>query len=482
MIRRFLFEARLLLRSRLVIAALAAMALATTLALILGWSAIVERQAAIARAIDLQASQHAAYLRTHALKLPDAGQIAYDTFFVVPDPPGPLAWLSLGARETRPAVTRVRMLGLEGQIHDGEARNPEQLAAGAFDFGFVVVFLLPLLCIALCHDLASQDREHGRSALVMSLVVAPRRFWLSRVATRLVLVCAAVLVPLLIVALVVDAWHLAVVWVMLAVVAYAALWIALSAWVALRWRRRGSAAQAATQLALWATLTLALPAFAAAVVAVVTPAPASGEIVLAHRQKVNDAWDLPKQTTFDAFFRWHPEWRSTPPVTGRFHWKWYYAFHHVADRHVTPMTQAADDTVRRRQRIGDRLALVLPSMALQRVIDDLADNGTERLFAHRAAVRDFHNRLRLSVYPFVFEERPMTTADFAALPKPTPTPSVPQHAVTGWLCLALGLFCLLVALIRETGRNVHIKFLGSNRDPTPLPLAEETGGQPGLSR
>ena len=450
---RLAHEIRLLLRSGLALAALCALSLVTLLALLLGHTTIAERHAAIARALDAQSAQHAAYLRRHAAALPDAGQIAYDTFHVVPDPPGPLAWLSLGDRQVRPAVTRVRMLGLEAQLHEGETRNPEQLVAGAFDFGFVVVFLLPLLCIALCHDLASQDREHGRAGLLGSLVVRARAFWLWRVFARWCLACAAILLPLLCVVLAVGAWHVALLWVALAVLAYAAVWVALCAWVALRWRTRSSAAQATTLLALWAVLVLVLPAFAGAGIALLTPAPARGEIALAHRQAVNDAWDLPKQATFDAFFRWHPEWRDTPPVTGRFHWKWYYAFHHVADRRVAPMVRAADEAVQRRQRMADRVAVLVSPMALQRLFDGLADNGADRLFAHQRAVRDFHDRLRARFYPFVFEARPMSGADLAMLPRPRPAASMPRPVPIAWAGLLFALLLLLPSLAREAGRS-----------------------------
>jgi hypothetical protein len=39
-------------------------------------------------------------------------------------------------------------------------RNPEQAAAGVFDVGFAVIFLLPMLCVTPCHDLAMQGRRY----------------------------------------------------------------------------------------------------------------------------------------------------------------------------------------------------------------------------------------------------------------------------------------------------------------------------------
>jgi ABC-2 type transport system permease protein len=446
-------ELRLLLRSHLVTGSLLATLAMMLCALRLGWAATTAREAEIVRAQALQAAQHAAYLQRHRDAMPDAGDIAYYTFHVVPDPPSPLGWLSLGNRSVQPAVQRVRMLGLESQLYDGEAHNPEQAAAGVFDFGFAVVFLLPLLCIALCHDLATQDREQGRGGLLSSLAGNGRRFWFRRIAVRYTLVCAAALLPLVLFATLMSQWHPALAVVALAVAVYAAVWVCVCAWVSLRWSARASTANAMTMLALWAMTTMALPALANSLIALYLPMGHGGDIALAHRERLNDAWDLPKADTFEAFFRDHPEWRDTPPVTGRFHWKWYYAFHHVADRSVEPMVRDSERAMLERERAVEVIGIVLPSVAMQNLLDGVADSGTGRLLAHRMAVRDFHRRLRLYVYPYVFEERPMRAQDFAAMPTPRPAPSRVRHVGFAWIglsmLLAVGLSALLRQLIRR---------------------------------
>jgi ABC-2 type transport system permease protein len=448
-------EFKLLLRSRLAMVAWLAFVSAVAFGLWLGWAANAARHAEIARALELQSEQHATYWRKQAsleqgASPPDAGSVAYYNFHVVQDAPGPLAWLSAGNRESLPTVQRIRMLGLQGQIYDGEAHNPEAAAAGVFDFGFAVVFLLPLLCIGLCHDLATQDREQGRDGLLASL--AGRGLWWRRLFARYVLACAAVLLPLAVFVLMLGIVRLELLSLAIAIAVYAALWTAVCAWISLRWQSRASTANAMRMLALWVAITLALPALANSAIALLVPASKGGEIALAQRKKVNDAWDLPKEDTFKAFFRWHPEWRETPPVTGRFHWKWYYAFHHVADRAVQPLVDADEAAMHQRDRLGAWVGIALPAVAMQNIIDGLADNGNRRLIAHRRAIAEFHDRMRVYFYPFVFEERPFTAKDFAAIPKPRPAASVATHAMEAWFGL-LGLLALFgVALWRRLSR------------------------------
>lgn len=447
--RMMAHELRLLLRSRWVRLAWLATMAAVAASLWLGWAAMAQRQMDVEQASALQSAQHGDYVRRHPQGLPGAGDVAYATFRAFPDAPGPLAWLSLGDRDTRPAVQRIRMLGLQAQMYDGEANNPEQSAAGTFDFGFAVVFLLPLLCICLCHDLATQDREQGRDKLLSSLVTSTRSYWLRRIAARYLLACAAVLLPFMLFCAAVGDWPPAMVLVIVAVALYSAVWTSLCAWISLRWRASSSMSNAMAMLTLWVATTMALPALSASLIVLWSPMPSGSDIALAHRKQLNDAWDLPKETTFQAFFRAHPEWRATPPVTGRFHWKWYYAFQHVADLHVEPMVKEAEAAMRARASLGDRVGALLPPVAMQRLMDGFADNGIERLIEQRAAIRVFHDRLRLHFYPFVFEERPYTAADFAAMPVPQAAPHRLRHSPLSWVGLILLFLLTLVALARQ---------------------------------
>jgi len=83
---------------------------------------------------------------------PDAGNAAYFTFYNTWDAPSNTAFLALGMRDVAPYVLRVRALGLQSQIHEGETFNPELALPGRFDFAFVLIYLAPLFAIALLHN------------------------------------------------------------------------------------------------------------------------------------------------------------------------------------------------------------------------------------------------------------------------------------------------------------------------------------------
>lgn len=444
-------ELRLLLRSPLLIAAALAAALVTTLALLAGVAQVRHVDAAMHEAVAFDA-RALDDTRAKASDAPlDAGLFGYGTLFAVPHPVAPGAWFNLGDTLAQPAVQRLRLLGLQGQVHDGTGGNPAARAAGTFDAAFVVAVLLPLLAVAVFAPLAAEEREARRDGLLAALVASPRSFWLKRVVVRSLVVLVPVLGPILVALLAMDASLDFSLGVMGGATLYALGWIGLCATLALR-LRGGSDAVAARLVALWALAALVLPALGGLALDRLAPAVPGSAIALAHRDAVNGAWDRPKDETFEAFFAHHPEWRGTPPVTGRFHWKWYFAFHAVADWRVEPLLIDARAAKRDRQRARDALGWLLPTVALQNLFDGLSDQGIEGDAARQRAARRFHDELRVAFYPFVFEERLIGAADIAALPTAKPSVRELRQRPAAWAALLLFAALGLGALWRSARR------------------------------
>jgi ABC-2 type transport system permease protein len=435
-----IMELRLVARSRLMVFAALAVAALMSLALLSGIAQVRRIDAAMQAAVDADRAALAA-IRAEAANAPlDAGMFGYDTLFAVPHPTAPGAWFNLGDTAAEPPVQRLRLLGLQGQVHDGTGGHPAARAAGTFDAAFAVAVLLPLLALAVLAPLASEEREARRDGLLAALVTAPRRFWLQRVLARSVFIVIPVVLPIAAALLATGSSPAFSLGVLGGVTLYALGWIGLFAALALR-LGGSSDAVAARLVVAWALAALVLPALGGLALDRFAPTVPGSAIALAHRDAVNNAWDQPKAATFDAFFEHHPEWRATSPVTGRFHWKWYYAFHHVADRRVEPLLVESANTLRQRQRARDALGLLLPTVALQNLFDGLSDQGIEGDAARHAAARAFHDRLRVAFYPFVFEERPIGAADIDALPTPEPSHRGLRHRPAAWG--ALTLFALL---------------------------------------
>ena len=118
-------------------------------------------------------------------------------------------------------------------LQNGEIENPLNLLVGRFDLAFVVVYLLPLLILALSFNVLSGEREQGTLALTLSQPVSARGVVTAKLAFRAILVMGLALgVSLFGVAFTggfgSPGW--VAVWCA-AVAAYALFWFTLAAWV-----------------------------------------------------------------------------------------------------------------------------------------------------------------------------------------------------------------------------------------------------------
>ncbi|KAF1722260.1 DUF3526 domain-containing protein [Pseudoxanthomonas wuyuanensis] len=441
-------ELALILRSRMAVAALSLLLAVSAAAIVAGLHAVSLQQSTIARALQAQAGEMATQAARHSYAGNDAGDTGYYTFHATWDPPSPLAFAALGQRDVHPYLLRIRLLGLQAQLYESENFNPELALPGGFDFAFVLIYLMPLVAIALMHDLIAGERESGRLRLLAATVPGDARgLWCRRILLRIGLVLAALLLPLL----AGLAYAGALGWQALAVtivsVLYTTLWFAVSAWAAAR--QRSSATSAMLMIGIWLTVTLLLPTLANALIQRAVPAGRGVDLMLEQRQQVHAGWDQPKEETFERFFRSHPEWRGTPPVTGRFHWKWYFAMHQAGDDSVAG--QAADyrNSLLTRQRWTDRVGWVLPGVATQGLLHRLADTDLHAQLAYQDRIASFHESLRLYFYPYLFQERPFRRSDFDAMPSYAVRPSAGSLP---WLSLfALSMLTILMGVLAAHG-------------------------------
>jgi ABC-2 type transport system permease protein len=412
--RVWAYELKLLLRARLAMVALVLLAVLTGAAVAAGMVEVARQRAAIARIPPAQAEDIGA-IAAWVDEKKDAGSAAYYSFHPTWDSPSPLSFAALGMRDVSPYILRVRALGLEAQIYDGDTLNPELALPGRFDFAFVLVFLVPLFVIALFHDLASGEREAGRARMLAALPGGERKVRQRRTLLRFMAVLVAVTLPFLIGAALssVAAGTIAV--VVLLIAAYAAFWIAIAALVErLGW---SSVANAATLAAVWLMLVLVAPTFANVVINRAIPVDQGAEIALAQRERVNRAWDVPREETMRLFYARHPQWADSPPLPPTFHYKWYFAFHQVGDESVAGRVAAYRAGLKRRAGAADALGWVLPSVGVQAALTRLARTDLQAQLGYQDRVRDYHRRLREFYYGYLFRDRPFGRADFARAPK-----------------------------------------------------------------
>lgn len=436
------FELRLVLQSRLALGALALLLALSALAVWSGLQAVAGQRAALAR-IAASHGQELRALQEQYAGGADAGSVAYYTPHLTANPPAPLAFAAIGQRDLQPAALRVKLLGLQAQLYESETIHPELAMAGRFDFSFLLVYLAPLFIIALVHDLVTGEREAGRLRLLSSLPGRSSVLWRRRIGLRYALVWLALLVPFAVGVALAGAGALALGQVLLVASLYLLFWFGLAAWVA--GRARTSSGSAAILLACLVGLAMIVPTAIDAAIARALPVSKGVELSLAQRQAVHGGWDLPKPATFEKFFRTHPEWKDTPPVTGRFHWKWYYAMHQVGDESVADQAAQYRAGMLAREDWTARAGLLLAPVNVQVLLHRLADTDLRAQLAYQERIAGFHARLRRFFYPYFFHERPFGKDDFARMPAYAAAPA-PATLPAGPL-VALGLLALAAAVL-----------------------------------
>lgn len=372
----------------------------------------------------------------------EAGYVAYYAFLPTHHPLAPLAALSVGLRDVVPSVIWVRLLGLEGQLYEADLGNPALQALGNFDFAFVCCVLAPLALLLLGHDALARERDAGRLPLLAAQGVSLGRL----LAIRVLLAWGAVAATLAL------TFALAVPWVGLSVDALTLTWFGtalghLAVWAALAALVAAAARSVATSLAVslagWIGAVVLLPAVLN--LALVTALPVSDglEITVRQRQETHGAWDRPRADVMNAFFAHRPQWADTPPVTGRFAWRWYYAMHEMSDRSVADLGRTYRANLRARQDALIRFAWLAPSAYAQLRLNHLARTDLDAHLAYLDEVRAFHERLRDHFYPLVFADARITPADYAAFPAYAP-PASPVSAAPPpfWPLLLTGIAAL----------------------------------------
>lgn len=344
----------------------------------------------------------------------DWGSAAYYTFHLTYDPPEEFAFAALGQRDASPWKHRIRMLALEGQIHETDAANPDFALIGRFDFAFVAAMIAPLILIMLLHDLRSGERASGRHDLLIATSADARMLWFSRAAWRVGALAFVLLVPLWIAGFMSGAGASKLLGASMALLAHLLFWWAVITGVSSRtWT---STVNLTALIGLWLAFAVVAPAAIKAAVDAAIAVPQGGDIMFTQREAVNDAWDLPKEATMTPFVERHPDMEPYAEIEGTFEWKWYYAFQQVGDQTAEPLSVAYREGRARRDALAGRLAWLSPPAKLERALQRMAGTDAAAALQYEDEVRAFHAGLRAFYYPPMFKGEAVTDAALAARP------------------------------------------------------------------
>ena len=322
--------------------------------------------------------------------------------------PGPLAGLSVGQSDLLPFYYDVSIYTNEQSfLQNGEVENPLNLMVGRFDLAFVLVYLLPLLVLALTYGVLSGEREQGTLALTLSQPVSARAV----VATKLLFKALLVIGLALGVSLAGAALsggleapaHLAL-WCS-TVVVYALFWFGLAAWI--NTLGRGSSWNATVLVGTWLALVVVIPAGVNIAAGLLHPIPSRVEMISTAREASNAAVNQ-RSELLARYLEDHPEMAGgvVADVAGTAALAW------AATDEVN--RQLEEVAVRYDARLADQRALVRryrflsPALLAQEVLNEASGTGDARFARFEDQVRAFAEEWRSFFVPAILAGESMT--------------------------------------------------------------------------
>jgi ABC-2 type transport system permease protein len=373
-------------------------------------------------------------------------------------PPSPLSWVAIGQSYLYPT-------GYAGPEFDevSQIANPMKLLAGEWDISFTVVYLLPLLIIALSFDLVASDRESGIMQLALSQPVRARTILLAKASTvGAAVVGTVVLVYVLgVVATGVSLRHGMLIRAtigLFAVLAYALFWLAVAA--GLNSHHRSAAQNAFTLTALWLLFVVLIPFAIDQIATNVHPVPPHAEIVNVARSAPETVKRIGRDQVIASFLKHHPELPSTKGISDLGLLYLEGAARREAVQQINQATQQRwEASLRQQQGLANRLSLLSPAALLTGTLIELAGTSRSRYLDFLDQTSEYRAR-----YDKFFLLREMTlpsslfnTADYDLIPTMTYREEPSAHVIRRALVFLFGLLFIAVLVasvaIRPSGAS-----------------------------
>lgn len=346
----------------------------------------------------------------------DHGEIGlllyYIRFGIVNETPT-LAGLAIGHRDIQPSVKMVNIRNLEEQKYTSELLNPFYQLLGNMDFSFVLIYLFPLIIIAFCFNLLSEEKESGTWKLVLSQSENPKRV----IRTKLLIRLGSVLLTLLLL-LVVGKIYLAIpldapfAAFSLTAIFYLLFWFALVWWVISL--QKSSAQNALGLLLTWVLLTIVIPASVNALVVNLYPVPEAYSTVIDSRDGYHNKWDESKAPTIKKFTDHYPQFaKYTHPEGKSFSWFWYFAMQQAGDDAATAATKSMKNKLQQRNNFSQTAGYLFPSMHTQLSLNIFSRSDLTNYLNFLNQLEGFHEEKRLFFYPKIFDNSPIPEENWA---------------------------------------------------------------------
>lgn len=369
-----------------------------------------------------------------------------------------LAPLAIGQSDLLPQTIHVTTRGVHTLGRTDEIENPGNLLEGRFDMTFVVVWLLPLLVLALGYNLLAGDRDDGVLALVLSQPVRMRDLLAAKVVVgggaTITLAILAALAGLLLSGS--GLWNgdgliRFALWTGV-VVLWALFWFAGA--VAVNLRQWAAATNAVVLAAAWLALVVVAPALVHVAARTLHPVPSRVELIGAIRTASNQA-SAEGAALLARYYEDHPE---LAPGDGEAEIAEFmartYAVQDAIGAEVAPLLARFERQLSAQQAIIDHYQWFLPSVAVHEALTHIAGTGARHYRSFHDQVQRFHATWQAHFLPRIFQRRYLGAHELRQAPVfqfETESPgTLIRNILPALLGLSLWILVLWTGWIRST--------------------------------
>jgi ABC-2 type transport system permease protein len=335
-----------------------------------------------------------------------------------------LAPIAFGQSDLFPTYYQVSNASKVTFMYDTEIENPWHLLSGHFDLSFVLVYLCPLLILAVSYNLLSVERERGTLKMLLSQPLSLPVVVLGKVALRVLLVLASTIVIPACVLIIARPSMFAsgqaelLLWWGALVVVYSLFWFAMA--VLVNALGRSSAANALMLIATWVVLVLVVPVVLNLLVSAVSPAPSRTELATRTRLATIDTMNS-HAALLSADYEYTDKPELLLPKDGKIEIagrpRAFYLTAKDVDERLQPVLDTFQTQTARQQSLVSRLGVASPAVVAYERMVALAGNGTRRYSYFQQQVDTFHRKWREFFGPKILEGIAITETDFERFPQ-----------------------------------------------------------------
>lgn len=336
-------------------------------------------------------------------------------------PPAPLGALAIGQSDLYPYYFKLNLRSKQAILANDEIENPSNLLSGRFDLAFVLIFLFPLLILALGYNLISAEREQGTLVLALSQPLALRELVTGKILLR-----GAVLLGFLGVftlggaalsgvdLMSSDSWARLGLWLVMMVL-YTSFWFGLA--VLVNTFRSSSATNALVLAGGWLAFVLVLPSIANLVATSLYPVPSRVEMVQAMRSAGKEAQSK-GSILLAKYMEDHPELAPQDGNAGAADFASVsYAVQMEVDKQVQPILDRFDRQVSQQQNFVDAFRFLSPAILVQGALNDIAGTSLGRYQHFTGLVNTFFDKWQGYFLPKVFAKTKLSSAEIKDFPR-----------------------------------------------------------------